>query len=138
MSARARFAVPILIFAGLLALMQWLAGGRITLLPLMTVAVFLFTTVVMATVRWSGWIFRVRRGSPLYTALLFVLFVRHFVLVFGTEARRVLLARRLSVPRRWGRGAARSLVFAVVAQLVRSAARAEHFFAAQAARGLAE
>ena len=138
MSARVRFAAPILIFAGLLALMQWLGGGRLTMLPLLTIGVSLLCVALASSLRWSGLIFRVRPGSSPYTALLFALFVRHFVLALGTEARRVLIARRLSVPRTWGRGAVRSLVFAVAALLVRSAVWAERFYAAQSLRGLGE
>lgn len=130
--------LPVVLFAAVLALIQWASLRRLTALPLLTVAVFLLCAAVAGMVRWTGLIFRARPGSRRYTALLFALFVRHFALVLGTEARRLLTARRLAAPRAFGGGAARSLVFAVAALFTRSFTRAERFFAAQSLRGLAE
>ena len=131
-------ALPVLVFAALLALMQWASGMPLTALPLTTVAVFVVTIMVIRLVRWREWIFRVRPGSRRYTALLFALFVRHFAEILGTETRRVLVARRLAAPRARGPGSARSLKFAVAALFGRSLTRAERFYAAQSLGGLAE
>jgi len=129
---------PVLVFAAALALMQWAGGMPLTTLPLVTVAVFAATLTAVRLVRWTGWIFRVPPGSRRATALLFVLFVRHFAGVLGAETRRVLVARRMAAPRARGRGAARSLVFAVAALFGRALTRAERFYAAQSLRGIAE
>ncbi len=130
--------LPILLFAGVLALIQPASGMPLTTLPLITVAVFLLSAALFSMVCWTGWIFRARPGSPLYAALLFALFVRHFTAILNKEAHRVLVARRLAVPRTWGPGSARSLVFAVAALFLRSIGRAERFFVAQVLRETAE
>lgn len=130
--------LPVLVFAAALGLMQWAGGLRLTALPLVSVAVFLMVITAARLVRFRDWAFRAPPGSRRWTALLFALFVRHFAGVLSTEARRVLVARRLAVPRARGRGFGRSLVFAVAALFVRALRRAERFYAAQWSRGLAE
>jgi len=130
--------LPVLVFAAALAMMQWAAGLPLTTLPVVTLAVFLLVVSTARRVRLGGWTFRVRPGTRRWTALLLALFVRHFAGVLGAETRRLLVARRLAAPRRWGRGWARSLVFAVAALFGRALGRAERFYAAQWLRGLAE
>jgi len=128
--------LPVLVFALTLSLIQLASGARLTLLPVITVAVFLLTITLVRLVRWSEWIFGAPPGSRRYTALLFALSVRHFAEILAGETRRVLVARRLALPRRWGPGAGRSLVYAVAALFEASLARAERFYAAQSLRGL--
>jgi hypothetical protein len=130
--------VPILIFAGVLALMQWIAGMPVTRLWLKTILVFLATTAVVRLVPWDRWIFRVRERTWLFWAALFALFVRHFARILFTEAQRTLTARRLSAPNRYGAGWFGSLAFALSAFFSRSLARAERFYAAQLVRGIGE
>ena len=136
--ARLRAAAPILLFAGLLALMQWISTGAVTLLPLETIAVFLLLMAAVRFLPWRASIFTLRSRSRLYTPLLFALFVRHFVAILGTESRRVLTARSLCISRNCGRGSLRSLVFALAALFGRTLLRAERFYAAQRLRGLAQ
>jgi len=135
---RARRVAGVLGFAGLLALIEWFSTGRVTWLPVVTVAVFLVSTAAFKMLPWKGAIFAVRPGSRLYSAVLFGLFVRHFAAILETESRRVLTARRLCISRKWGPGWLRSLAFALAALLNRTLVRAERFYAAQRVRGLGE
>jgi hypothetical protein len=130
--------VPVLMFAGTLSLMQWVAGMPVTWLWLKTILVFLAATLVIRLLPWDRWIFRVGHGTPLFWMALFALFVRHFAVVLMTEARRALLARSLSVPNQYGAGSFRSLVFAVSSLFTRSLTRVERFYAAQSVRGIGE
>ena len=130
--------LPILLFAAMLALMQWVAGMPVTWLWLKTILVFLATTAVVRLLPWDRWIFRTHSGTVRFDVALFALFVRHFAFVLATEARRSLVARSLSVPNRYGAGSFRSLAHAVSALFSRSLARAERFYAAQLLRGIGE
>jgi len=130
--------VPILLFAAVLALMQWAGGMPVTWLWLQTILVFLATTIVVRLLPWDRWIFQIREGTWLFWAALFALFVRHFAAVLLAEGRRALTARALSAPNRYGPGWFRSLAFAVSAFFGRSLTRAERFYAAQLVRGIGE
>jgi len=129
---------PILLFAGMLALMQWVAGMPVTWLWLKTILVSLATMAVVRFLPWDRWLFRLRAGSFLFQMALFTLFVRHFAFVLAAEGRRALTARSLSVPHRYGPGWFRSLAWAVGAFFTRSIVRAERFYAAQWVRGIGE
>jgi len=133
-----RATVPIVMFAGVLALMQWVSSTPVSSLPLKTIAVFLFSTTAFRILPWSQIISAARPGSALFELVLFALFVRHFAAIFAKESQRVLQARSLSVSRTWGHGSFRSLAAAVAALFGRSLVRAEHFYAAQSLRGLAQ
>jgi hypothetical protein len=133
-----RFMLPIVMFAGVLALMQWVSSVPISSLPLKTIAVFLLLTTASRLLPWPDVISVVRPGARLYGLVLFALFVRHFAAIFVGESLRVLQARSLRISRPWGRGAFGSLVAAVAALVSRSLVRAERFYAAQSLRGLAE
>ena len=95
---------PVFLFAGLLALMQWVAGMPVTSLWLKTILVCLATMTVVRLLPWDRWLFRLREGSFLFQIALFALFVRHFAFVLVAEGRRALIARSLAVPRRYGAG----------------------------------
>lgn len=129
---------PVLLFAGILVLMQWIGGTLTAKLPLRTVAVFLLVTSAVRLVPWMEMLGIARPASPLFTAVLFLLVLRHFVLILGQEARRLLTARSLAVPNRYGPGWFGSLKWAMAGLLRRSLARAERFYAAQALRGLGQ
>jgi hypothetical protein len=129
---------PVLLFAAVLVLMQWIGGTLTPELPLRTVSVFLLVNSAVLLLPWTEMLERARPGSPLYTGVLFLLFVRHFVAIFGEEVRRLLIARSLAVPRRYGPGWFESLKWAMAELFRRSLARAERFHAAQALRGLGE
>ena len=57
---------PILLFAGMLALMQWVAGMPVTWLWLKTILVSLATMAVVRFLPWDRWLFRLRAGSFLF------------------------------------------------------------------------
>jgi hypothetical protein len=130
--------LPIAMFAGVLALMQWVSSVPVSSLPLKTIAVFLLFTTAFRLLPWPDVISVVRPGARLFGLVLFALFVRHFAAIFMRESLRVLRARSLRISRPWGRGAFSSLVAAVAALVGRSLLRAERFYAAQSLRGLAE
>ncbi len=130
--------IPILLFAAMLAMMQWASGMPVTGLCLKTILVFLATTVVVRLLPWDRWLFRVRGRTWLFWTALFALFVRHFAAILFREGQRALTARRLSVPNRYGAGWFRSLAFALSAFFSRSLTRAERFYVAQLVRGIGE
>jgi hypothetical protein len=134
-SQAVRSALPVIIFAVILILLQWISRMPLSPLPLRLLAVFFFTTLACRVVPWTDLIWHARPGSTLQMSTLFALFVRHFVRIFSSEARRVLQARALCVRRPYGRGAFPSLVWALAAFLGRSIVRAERFYAAQYLRG---
>lgn len=127
---------PVFIFAGLLAGLQWLGGAAEPRLALKTIAVFVLAVPAARVVRWEELLARSQPGSLVFSAALFLLLVRHFVLVFGGEARRLLTAQSLAAPRRWRHGWWSSLVWALAALFRRALVRAERFYAAQLVRGL--
>jgi hypothetical protein len=138
LSRRLGLLAPVLAFAGILALIQWVSGMPVTGLGLKTVAVCLVTIAAVQAVPWRRWTRTARPGSLLYTVVLLGLFSRHFAAILIQESRRVLTARSLAVPKSRGPGSFRSLVHAAVSLLDRSLRRAERFYAAQWLRGIAE
>jgi hypothetical protein len=133
-----RSAFPIVAFAAILVVLQWLSHAPARTLPLNALAVFLLSTVGFRLFPWTRLVSARRVQSKTFTPVLFALFVRHFASIFAQEASRVFQARALSVTKPWGHGAFRSLTAAVAAVFSRALARAERFYAAQLLRGLAE
>jgi len=129
---------PITLFAGVLAALQWIGGTLQWQLPLRSVAVFLLATSAAGLIPWDRVLLRVKPLSSLYTIALFLLILKHFVQILGTEARRLMIARRLAVTRRYGAGWFTSLTWATAGIFRRSLVRAERFYASQLMRGLAE
>ncbi|MCC7175664.1 MAG: hypothetical protein IT159_10755 [Bryobacterales bacterium] len=130
--------LPIVLFAGMLALMQWVAGMPVTWLWLKTIVVCLAAMAVVRFLPWDRWLFRLRRGSLLFQLTLFALFVRHFAVILLAEARRALTARSLAAPNQYGKGWFRSLACAVSSFFARSILRAERFYAGLWVRGIGE
>ncbi len=130
------FSAPILLFAGLLLLLQLFAGAADWRLPARTIAVFLLVRSAAAVLPWSDWLGSRPPGSGGYTVILFLLFVRHFVVILAGEAGRALVAHRAAAPRRYGPDWFRSLAWALAGIFRRSLVRAERFYAAQLVRGL--
>jgi hypothetical protein len=133
-----RSAFPIVAFAAILVILQWLSHAQVRTLPLNALAVFLLSTAGFRIFPWTRFVSARRIHSKAFTPVLFALFVRHFASIFAQEASRVFQTRGLCVTRPWGRGAFRSLAPAVAAVFSRALTRAEHFYAAQLLRGLAE
>jgi hypothetical protein len=129
---------PILLFAAVLFLMQWVSGRGLTALPFVTIAVFLVVALLGRLIPWQSLAARVRPGSQFFSLVLFLHITHHFVRILGQETVRVLQARRLCIRRRWGPGAFRSLAWALAGVFRRSMVRAERFYAAQMLRGLGE
>jgi len=133
-----RIAAPLLLFAGVLALLRWLAGEPAWSLPLRVLAVFAVSTAAFRVFPWRAAFARVPPRSHLFTVALFLIFVRHFTVILAVEARGILQARALAVARRCGPGWFRSLAWALAAVFRVSLARAERFYAALWLRRLAE
>lgn len=135
----ALLAWPILMFAGLLPLLQWV-GGRVVdwTLPLRSAAVFFWVASAARFLPWTELLRGIRPRGSLFRAVLFLFILRHFVLVLGAEARRAMTARRMAVPREYGPGWFSSLRGAVTGIFRRAMIRAERFYAAQALREAAE
>lgn len=133
-----RSSLPIVAFAAVLAAMQWIAHGQVSLLPLKAVAVFLLSTAALRSLPWSEMVRAIHPGSRLSGVVLFGFFAQHFTGILATESRRILQARALRLARRLGPGWFRSLVGAMAGIFRRALARAERFYAAQSLRGLGE
>ncbi len=130
---------PILMFAGLLPLLQWVGGRAVDwALPLRSAAIFFWLTSAVRLMPWTALLRRVRPRGALFRAVLFLFILRHFVTVLGAEARRVMTARRMAVPHEYGPGWFSSLRGAVTGIFRRAIVRAERFYAAQALREVAE
>lgn len=135
---RLRILAPILSFAILLALIQWLADQLSPELPLKTVAVFLLVSAATRLLPWAQLLTAAPPRSRLFPLALFLLFLRHFALILEHETRRLLVARSLAVRKRHGPGSFTSLCWAMASLFRRSLTRAERFYAAQTLRGLGE
>ena len=129
---------PILMFAGVLVLLQWWGGGVVTSVPLRTVAVFLLVTAGARLFPLDAVLRPIPPRSRLFHAALFLLLVRHFLRILAEEMVRLLRARSLAMPRRFGPGSLRSLAFAAASIFPRTLERAERFYACQLLRGLAD
>ena len=138
LSAALRSALPVVLFAVVLVVMQWLAAVPVTILAAKVLAVFLFSTAAFRLLPWTDAFATTRPGSTLHGFFLYLLFVRHFVIILQSEASRVLHARALCLARPYGRGALASLVWGLVSLFSRSLVRAERFYAAQLLRGFGE
>jgi len=133
-----RASLPVAIFALALVFLQWISRLPITYLGLKTVAVFLLVSVALRTPAWRESLRRFSPKSRLFGLILFALFMRHFVGIFGSEAHRLLVARSMCVTRNCGRGSFSSLSAALAELFSRSLARIERFYAAQWLQGWAE
>ena len=129
---------PILVFAGVLVLLQWIGGAVDWKLPLRTVGVFLLVASSVRLLPWIEFLERAGPGSPLFTMVLFLFILRHFVGILGAESRRLFLARRMMVPNEYGPGWFASLKWALVGLFRGSLMRAERFYVSQALRGIGE
>jgi hypothetical protein len=130
--------VPALFFSGTLAVLQWLGNGSTTLVPLKAFAVFLLATSGARVFPVDAALRTISPASHLFRAALFLLLVRHFLRILVEEVVRVLSARSLALPRRFGPASGRSLVFAIASIFPRTLERAERFYACQLVRGMAD
>jgi hypothetical protein len=126
----ARLALPVGLFAAILAVLQIAGRGRADATAVRALTVFFF---VAGAARLVAWAKLARRWGPErrgWTAVLYLLVLRHFTKVLFEEAMSVLRARRMSAPKLWGRGGFASLGRACAALLLRAVIRAERFHAA--------
>ncbi len=120
----------------MLAVLQLVSSGTVTLLPLQTVVVALLLMAASRLAARPGALPSVSPGTFVWRLLFFAIVTRHFVAMVSAESSRALRAWSLAAPRWTGSLAWRSLVWAVVSVVSRSAARAERFYQAQRLRGL--
>ena len=130
--------VPVILFAGTVALLQWINGKTDIAVPVRTIAVCLLLTLATSLAPWEWVASRLAPGSHLYHTGLFLLFVRHFATVLITETGRTLQARATAAPNLLHPGGAMSLVQALVSIIRRTLIRAERFYAAQRLNGIAQ
>jgi hypothetical protein len=133
-----RAALPILVFALSLAAVQIIFGMPATNLAGKAVASFFFITSAFRIYPWADLIARIPPGSSIFALACYLLFVRHFLFIFTSEAVRLLQARSLCITKPYDRGSFRSLVAVLAALFAGSLLRAERFYAAQLLRGFAE
>ena len=162
LSASLRSTLPVVLFAVVMVLMQWLARVPVTSLAAKTLTVFLFSTAAFRLLPWTDAVTAVQPRTVFHGFLLYLLFIRHFVNILTGETSRLLQARSLCPPRAgcrrrrahrdsWRiphasnrtapcRGVRRrsSLAWGLASLFSRSLARAERFYAAQLLRGFAE
>lgn len=125
---------PILVFTGGVYVLQ--AFGRGSDLRLSLQIVFIFAAIRLAGVCCVTRGIAIPRAKPLYRLFLFVHFTSHFATILASEARRMLIARRMAAPKLYRRRGLASLAYSVAAVLERSLMRVERFYAAQSLRGL--
>ena len=130
--------LPVALFAGTVALLQWINGTTDFAVPVRTIAVFLLLTLATSLAPWEWIAAGLSPRSRWYHAGLFLLFVRHFVVVLTAETRRTLQARAMSAPRLLHPGGATALAQALVSICRRTLIRAERFYAAQSLNGIAQ
>ncbi len=135
--AGARMA-PVLLFSAVLAGAEWLAGGVATTVPLKAFAVCLLASSGARALPLDAVLRAIAPGSPFFRAALFFLLVRHFERILVEEITRLLRARALAAPRRFGAGWMPSLAFAAASVFSRTLERAERFYACQLLRGVAD
>ena len=141
--ARSGVRVPAAIWMSVsLALTLWILqlvnGASDVRLLLKAACLVVVVPLAFQSLPWVrlGWrAIMARRGL---TAILFLIFTRHFALVLLDETRRAYTAQRMSTPRRFGPGAFRSLTWATARVFERAFVRAERFYAARLLDGFAE
>ena len=133
-----RVSFPVALFAGAVALLQWINGTTDFAVPLRTVTVFLLLSSAISLAPWTWMADSLSPRSHLYHAGLFLLFIRHFAAVLQGETRRTLQARAMAAPRLLHAGGTQALAQAVASVFRRTLIRAERFYAAQSLSGIAQ
>ena len=128
--------LPVGASAFVLLLLQQFAVNSDKLMPLRMVTVFFFVCAAWHTFPVVNLLLRIPHHTSIYIAVLYLFFIRHFMITLGEEAFRMLRAWKWS--NRWRRGNIRSLSCAMTGLFNRCLVRAERFYAAQLVRGLAE
>lgn len=119
----------LLVFAGVLAAVEYAAHGRVSTLAVWTVAGGFAAVFLFSLVPWKRLFRRLRPGSAPYRAGLFLVFVWHFTRILEQEAWRLYTARRMAVSRELGPRGFASLVHATARLFLRTLIRAERLHA---------
>lgn len=130
-----RALLPITIFVLAIGLIQWIYHEPDLEIAAKTLAVFWLTASAFRLIPWSQSGNAFRTGSRLSASLLYLLFIRHFALIFAEESKRLLTARSRTVFKPYGRWSFRSIVSAIASLFLRAMNRAERFYAAQMLKG---
>lgn len=133
-----RSCLPVIMTAAAFWVLQQLAASPASLLPIKMVAVFLFASAAFRIFPWMEILLSAPRETRRFQVALYFFFIRHFVVILGEESLRLLRAWRWTHRGLHGRVLIRSLAGAMTALFSRCFIRAEHFFAAQMLKGLAE
>jgi len=120
----------LLIFALVLALLEWVAAGRVSWLAPRMVIVAAAGYGLFRVIPWTRLLGTVPPQSWIFRRLLFFVFLSHFARVLIQETSRLYIAWRLTAPRQFGPGGFRSLAHATVSLFPRTLQRAERFYAA--------
>jgi hypothetical protein len=130
--------LPVLMTTAAFWVIQQLASSAPRLLPIKMVAVFLFASAAFRIFPWMEILLRTPRETLRFQVAIYFFFIRHFVVILGEESLRLLRAWRWTHRGLHGRVLICSLAGATMALFSRCSFRAEHFFAAQLLKGLAE
>ena len=129
---------PLLLFASLLALLGWIGGHPSAMLALKTIGSIALIVSAVSLIPWTRATALIGRHPMVTEAALTGLFIRHFVLVLGREAQRLMVAHHMAAPNRWSHGWFCSLGWALASLFGRAMARAERFYVTQLVRGIGE
>lgn len=126
--------IGLLLFSAVLAALDYAAHRRVSGLAARTLVLGLAAALLFRAVSWRGLFRRLRPGSVLYRAGLFLIFIWHFTKILEQEAWRLYTARRMAVSREMGPWGFRSLVHATASLFMRTLIRAERFHASLVVR----
>ncbi len=127
----------LLALAAVLAAAEWLAARRPPWLALRMLIAAAAGLALGRLLPWGRLLMRAARRPFLRNGALYFLFLGHFVRVLFEETLSLFRAWKLAAPHRWRRGGWRSLAMAAAALFPRALRRAERFYAALLANGLA-
>lgn len=133
-----RWLEPILLFCAVIALLEWIDHRTVTELPLKALIGYLGVSRAFRLIPWVGLLRLAQPQSRLAAPVLFLLFVRHFILILRDEAMSSLTAYRLAVPHSFRYDGVYALAYSLDSFFRRCLFRAERFYAALLLRGLAE
>lgn len=133
-----RWLEPVLLFCAVIALLEWIDHRTVTELPLKSLVGYLGVARAFQLIPWVDLLRLAQPQSRLAAPVLFLLFVRHFILILRDEAMSSLTAYRLAVPHSFRYDGVRALAYSLDSFFRRCLFRAERFYAALLLRGLAE
>lgn len=127
----------LLLFAAALAALEGIAARRPPWIAARMLAIAAVGLIAFRLIPWIPVARSCLRRPALRPAVLYLLFMAHFLRILLGEALSLYLAWRLAAPRRWRASWWRALVHATASLFPRVLRRAERFYAALLVRGLA-